>query len=110
MDEESLRDTLETDKLCSSDREQVIQLVSKGRYSEACRTHHTARVGMVVQSYDEEKPIDHKVNVQSSISPCLFTYLTQTPVPESNDNGHAVFTNPAQYFTSFVDEIQSDSE
>ena len=61
LDEESLCDTLESDKLCSSDVEQVIQLVGKGRYSVACRAHYTARVGMVVQSYDEEKPTDHKV-------------------------------------------------
>lgn len=38
------------------------------------------------------------------------TYLIQALIPESSDSEHAVFTNPAQYFTSFVDEIQSDSE
>ena len=58
LDEESLGATLESDKLCSSDIEQVVQLVSKGRCSEACRAHYKARVGMVVQSYDEEKHND----------------------------------------------------
>ena len=112
LDEENLRDTLESDKLCSNDVEQVVQLVRKGRYSEACKAHFTARVGMVVQSYDEEKPIDLKVNVQSSLcnTYLLSNYiLTQTPVSEPNEND-TVFTNPAQYFTSFVDEMQSDSE
>lgn len=58
MDEESLCATLKSDKLCSSDIEQVMGLVSKGRYSEACKVHYTARVGLVVQSQDEEKPTD----------------------------------------------------
>lgn len=107
LDKESLCSTLQSDKLCSRDIEQVMQLVDKGRYTEACRAHHTARVGLVVQSHDGN---DNKVIVSFSCKAHVIGYLIQTPIPESNDNGHAVFINPAQYFTSFVDEIQSDSE
>lgn len=111
-DKESLRATLKSDKLCSSDIEQVVRLVSRGRYSEACRAHHTSRVGLVIQSCDDgEKPIGYKV---TSSLPFYTThvskYLIQIPAPEPNKNEHAIFTNPAQYFTSFVEEIHSDSE
>ena len=62
MNRESLCATLESDKLCSRDIEQVMELASKGRYSEACKAHHTARVGLVIQTLDGEKPND-KVNM-----------------------------------------------
>ena len=74
MDRESLCVTLESDKLCSSDIEQVMELVSKGRYSEACRRHHTARVGLVNQSLDGEKPNDNKVNISIPI-PCILLHI-----------------------------------
>ena len=72
MDRESLCATLESDKLCSSDIEQVMELVSKGRYSEACRRHHTVRVSLVNQSLDGEKP-NEKVNISVPI-PCILLH------------------------------------
>lgn len=50
---------LKSDKLLGSDVEQVMQLVSKGRYSEACRLHHTARVDLV--THTQQPPVNHKV-------------------------------------------------
>lgn len=70
MDKESLCATLESDKLCSNDIEQVMELAGKGRYSEACKAHHTARVGLVIQSLDGEKP-DDKVNIHCYFVQCI---------------------------------------